>query len=137
MKKLFVVVFALIFGLANAQKNIPDVVKKAFAKQYENVKKVKWDKENKDFEAHFKVGKTKHSVLFDASGKILETEESIGLEKLPAGVLFYVKKNYINKKIKGAAKIVNQKEGVIFEVELKATDLLFNEKGAFLRAVKG
>jgi hypothetical protein len=137
MKNLCLAIIILVFCSVNAQKRIPDVVKKAFSKQYENVKKVKWQREVKDYEASFKVGKREHLVLFDASGKVLGTKENIGLEKLPVGVLFYVKKNYVNKKIKGATKIVNQKDGVIFEVELRETKLLFDEKGTFKRAVKG
>jgi Putative beta-lactamase-inhibitor-like, PepSY-like len=138
MKNSIFVVFVLIMASTTsfAQKNIPAVVKTAFEKQYPQAKSVKWEKENGAYEAGFKVGKVDNSVLLDSKGSILETEVEIETTQLPAGILAYVTKNYAAKSVKGAAKIDSKKEGILYEVEVAGKDVLFNDKGEFVRETK-
>jgi Putative beta-lactamase-inhibitor-like, PepSY-like len=138
MKNSIFIVAIVLFTISTsfAQKNIPSEVKTAFAKQYPNVTKVKWEKENGDFEAGFTIDKIENSVLLDAKGNILETEVAIKKATLSKEILAYVSKNYAGKKIKGAAKINSVKEGLIYEVEVDGKDVLFNETGKFLKESK-
>jgi Putative beta-lactamase-inhibitor-like, PepSY-like len=136
MKKSMIIL-ALYFVMTStfAQKNIPVVVKDAFEKQFPGVKAIKWDKENTDYEASFKINKINNSVLFDSQGNILETEKEISITDLPKGILDYVSKNYPTQKVKGAAQINSAKQGLLFEIEVKGKDILFDANGAFLKEV--
>lgn len=138
MNKSIFIAMVLLFTIATgfAQSRIPKEVMTTFNQKYPNVKNVKWDKENKDYEAGFEVDKIDYSVLFNAKGNILETEVAIGKSQLPKGVLDYVAKHYVGQKVKGAAKINSTKEGVIYEVEVKGKDLLFDSNGKFIRESK-
>jgi hypothetical protein len=138
MKKSIFIVVIVLFTISTsfAQKNIPNEVKIAFAKKYPKVTKVKWEKENGDFEAGFTIDKIENSVLLDSKGNILETEVAIENATLSKEIIAYVAKNYVGKKIKGAAKINSIKEGLIYEVEVDGKDVLFNETGKFLRESK-
>jgi len=141
MKKLaLMAVAAMITSLTFAQKmqekDVPAPVKNAFQKQYPTASDVKWDKEGEKFEASFDLNKIDNSVLFDAQGKILETEVEIELNQLPIGVLEYVKANYKGQKVKEAAKITDAKGNVTYEAEIKGMDLLFDANGKFIKEVK-
>ena len=137
MKNIAITAITLLFtAITFAQKDIPNEVKTAFAKQYPEVKKVKWEKEDGKFEAGFKQNKVESSVLMNANGKILETENEIPVADLSKSITDYVAKNYPNQKIKGAAKITDAEGVVTFEAEVKGLDLLFSDKGNFLKASK-
>jgi uncharacterized membrane protein YkoI len=135
MKKKTSLVFVFVLGTfftSQAQKisadKVPVAVKTAFAKAYPNAKEAKWDKENSDFEASFKNQSDELSVLFDAKGKVLETEKEVTLDKLPAAVQKALK----GKKVKEAAII--EKEGKTFyEAEVGGKDLLFDKSGVLVK----
>lgn len=141
MKKLvFLLVAVASVSFANAQKvsekEVPAVVKSALQKSHSNAKDLKWEKEKSNYEAGFEVGETDYSVLIDASGKILETEMEIKINKLPANAKAYVAKHYAGQKIKEAAKITDSKGVVTYEAEVKVKDLIFDNSGKFLKEVK-
>lgn len=138
MKNSSFIVAVVLFAISASygQKNIPNDVKSAFAKKYPTVTKVKWEKENDDYEVGFKVNKIDNSILLDAKGNILETEVAIDKATLSKEILDYVSKKYAGKKIKGAAKINSTKDGVIYEVETDGKDVLFSENGKFIRESK-
>ena len=139
MKKLILAsallgIFAIsAFGFGG--ENAPAAVKASFAKLYPSVTKVKWDKEDTNYEAEFEMNKTEMSCLFDATGKLLETETEIAISALPKGVLEYVTKNFAGEKIKEASKIVDAKNVTTFEAEIKEGDLIFDTGGNFVKKV--
>ncbi|MEC4003399.1 PepSY-like domain-containing protein [Flavobacterium sp. SUN052] len=137
MKNSIITVVAILsfFG-AFAQKNIPAEVKTSFSKQYPLIKKVKWEKENGNYEAGFTEDKIGKSVLLDAKGKILETEAEIPVTTLSKSITDYVSKNYPKQKIKSAAKITDSNKKITFEAEVNGQDLLFDEKGNLIKASK-
>jgi hypothetical protein len=140
MKNTTLFLFTIIItNLAVAQKlvdkNVPENVKTTFSKKYPEVKKVKWEKEAACFEADFEIKEAEYSVVIDAKGQILETEEVIPTSKLPKSVQDYVTKNYPNQKIKEAAIITNNKNVKTYEAEIKGKDLLFDSKGDFIKTV--
>ena len=76
------------------------------------------------------------SVLFTADGTMTESEMDIAVKELPAAVLSYVKEHYKGAVIKEGAKITKADGTVNYEAEINKTDVLFDEKGKFLKEVK-
>ena len=118
------------------EKDLPNAVRSAFQKQYPTAQKVKWEKEKENFEAEFKLDKTETSVLIDLQGNILETETEIAINQLPKTILDYVTTNCKGQKIKEAAKITDAKGVLTYEAEIKGKDLIFDEKGNFIKEIK-
>lgn len=107
----------------NADK-LPVAVKSAFAKEYAEAKDVKWDKENNDYEASFKMKGEDLSVLFDSKGMVVETEKEIAVKELPGSVQTAMK----GKKIKEAA-IITKNGKTYYEAEAGGKDYLFDAQG--------
>jgi hypothetical protein len=118
-----------------AAKRVPAAVKVAFAKQFTGTT-AKWEKENGEYEAGFKMDGKEMSALFSTDGKMTESEVSIKPTELSAKILAYVKANYKNKKIKGAAKITKADGTVNYEAEVNGVDVMFDADGKFLKEVK-
>jgi len=114
----------------------PAAVKTKFASLYPKVTKVKWGKEDANYEAEFEVNKTEMSCLFDASGTLLETETKIAVTALPKAATEYCTKTFSGSKISEASKIVDSKQVVTYEAEVKGVgDVIFDEKGNFIKKV--
>ncbi len=141
MKKyiLIVAVFAANGFCATAQKlataKVPASVKNAFAKQFPTAT-AKWEKEKGDYEAGFKMNGKEMSALFSVDGKMTESEVSIKPTDLTASILSYLKTNYKDKKIKGAAKITKADGSINYEAEVNGVDVMFDADGKFLKEVK-
>ena len=141
MKKLTLAILVLfISSVAFSQKvkheNVPASVKATFQNKYPNVKNVKWDKENTNYEANFTVNKVDNSVLINEKGELLETETDIAITELPTTIIKYIETNYKGKKIKEAAKIMNAQGMLIYEAEVEGKDLQFDSVGKYLKTVK-
>lgn len=134
MKRIFLIVaFVFAVSLTFAQGlEIPAAVKLAFANHYPTVKKVKWDKEQSGYEAGFKLNNTLQSVLFDITGKVLETETEITVNALPFAAQNYLAKTFKNAKIKEAAKITDMKGKMTYEAEINGKDILFDVNGTVI-----
>ncbi|MEO8116329.1 MAG: PepSY-like domain-containing protein, partial [Bacteroidota bacterium] len=96
----------------------------------------KWDKENTNYEASFKMDKHDMSELYDANGNLQETEMDIKVSELPASVMNYIKEHYAGEKVKEAAKITKADGIMMYEAEVKGIDVLFDANGNFLREEK-
>lgn len=141
MKKtilLLVVGFTTFNACAQKMKDadIPATVKTAFAKQYPVVKDVKWELEDGKYEAGFDLNKVKTSVLIDPSGNITETETKIAVSALPKTIADYCAKNYADKKIAEASKIIDAKGVITYEAEINKMDVLFDTNGKFIKESK-
>lgn len=141
MKKIIAVLaIGLSFTAANAQQvketQVPPVVKSSFAKMLPGIKQVKWDKENKQFEASYTLGQHKGSVLFDNTGKWTEKETAIGVKELPQKALAYMKENFKGHTLMGAAKIIKANGEVQYEAEISGKDVFFTQQGIFIKADK-
>ena len=73
------------------------------------------------------------SLVIDAKGTVLETETTIAVSSLPESVRSYVTKHHAGKSIKEAAEIVDAKGQKRYEAEVGGKDLLFDEKGGFIK----
>src|ERR1700741_2882999 len=99
MKKTMLFAAGFMISLAAcAQKvkeaDVPSAVKDAFKSSYKDAKEVKWEKEGANFEAEFEVGEIDQSVVYDATGHLIETEVEIKVDELPSAAKDYITKNY-------------------------------------------
>ena len=83
MKKLLFTLFLVAFKLFTVLaidtdvKEIPATVLNAFKIKYGEVKNVKWEMENADFEAEFKLNSKKMSAIFTELGEFVHQEVKI------------------------------------------------------------
>ena len=141
MKTITIItLFSLGVNYASAQKipeaEVPSLVKATFVKQYPDIKSVKWEKEDANYEAEFDLKKTETSVLINPSGSIVETESEIKVSELPKEVSEYVTKNLLGKKIKEASKIIDTKGVITFEAEIDKVDYIFDAFGKLIKKNK-
>lgn len=140
MKKIFLstALLILVAGLAKAQNikpaNVPAVVKSVLEKKYPEAKKVAWEKEKENFEANWggKSGEDM-SVTINPNGQFIEQVQAIKVTALPASIYSYVKQHYNSAKITEAGKVTDAKGQNFFEAEVKGKDLIFDEKGNFVK----
>jgi len=118
------------------QKNVPVSVQNSFQKQFPTVKDAKWEKEDGNYEAGFKINGAETSVVINPSGSILETETEMSSNSLSTSIKAYIVKNYPNQKIKEAAKITDSKGIVTYEAEVNGKDLIFENNEKFLKENK-
>ena len=138
MKKLLVLTICLLFiQTANSQKineaEVPQAVSDKFRSLFKESKPEKWTKEKGNYEAEFTVAGSETSVLIDPAGNHLETETGIPVGALPKAVLEACEKKFPGKKIKEAAKIVDDKGAVKYEVQIVGKDHYFDEKGVQIK----
>ncbi len=141
MKKILFISFpALLFVLSSAQAQniksavVPPLVKSALMQKYPKATKVTWEKEKGNFEANWG-GKSGEdlSVQFTPQGRFIEQVQAIKAESLPAEVAKYVQQHYKGAKITEAGKVTDAKGKNFFEAEVKGKDLVFDEKGNFVK----
>ena len=131
--------FALMFtSMLCAQKlnnkDVPAVVKSALESKYPQAKNVTWEKEKGNYEANWggKSGED-NSVQFTPTGEFIEIEKAISVSQLPKSIDSYVKENYKGAKITEAGKVTDAKGKISYEVEVNKKDLVFDEKGNFVK----
>jgi len=72
------------------------------------------------------------ACVFEANGTLIETETEIAVGDLPMPALTYLRKNYTAQP-KEAEKIVKADGTVTYEAEMKGKDVIFSDRGAFLK----
>jgi hypothetical protein len=140
MKKIILstLMALVVTGMAIAQKvkstDVPAAVKTALSSKYPSAAKATWEKEKGNFEANWggKSGEDM-SVQFTPDGTFVEQVVAISPSELPAGIAAYVKQHYKGVKITEAGKVTDAKGTTMYEAEVKGKDLLFDEKGNFLK----
>lgn len=131
---LFVVAISLsACGQEVKKEDAPARVVSTMGELYPNVKKAKYEKEDANYEANFKIEKKEYSVLIDELGNVLETEIEIPTSELPAIIMEYMKSNYPDKKIKETA-IITKGDLTEYEVEIKGGDLIFDGNGILIKS---
>jgi hypothetical protein len=116
------------------EKEVPAAVKTAFSMKYPHAAKVSWEKEKGNFEANWggKSGEDS-SVAFTPSANFVEIVVAIPVSQLPADVSPYISKHYHGAKIVEAGKVTDAAGRHMYEAEIKGKDLIFDEKGAFIK----
>lgn len=141
MKKsfLFILSAATVCFTACGQKlkesAVPAVVKQAFTTKFPGITAT-WEKEDADYEVNFKKDGKNMSQVINAQGLVLETETDIAKSELPQQALAYLEQHYKGSKIKETAKIEKSDGSIMYEAEVNGKDILFDEKGNFVKEVK-
>jgi hypothetical protein len=139
MKKLIAsAAIALTLATSCSQKSkeseVPKTILKTFNSNFKNTKVEKWDKEKDGgYEAEFDHNGIETSATFSADGKLRETEQEVEKSALPAGISDYVSKNHPGKDMQETAKITTSEGIVMYEVEIDKKDLMFDDKGNFIK----
>lgn len=123
------------FAQSVKSSEVPVAVKTALMKKYPAAKGVTWEKEKGNFEANWGgSSKEDNSVLFTPGGEFVEIVVATPVKALPAGVLDYVRRHYpAGTKITEAGKVTDAQGKLSYEAEVKGRDLIFDEKGNFLK----
>ena len=113
---------------------VPEAVKTALMKKYPSASAVGWEKEKGNYEANWggKSGED-NSVVFTPSGSFVEIVKAISVTDLPKNVAPYVKRHYKGAKIREAGKVTDAAGKTMYEAEIKGGDLIFDEKGTFIK----
>lgn len=145
MKKI-IGLTAILFALSGAtfaqekesgKIDVPAKVKSALKQKYPEAKNVGWEKEKGNYEANWggKSGED-NSVQFTPSGTFIEIVKAIPVSQLPQKVASYVKQHYNDAKITEAGKVTDAKGQLSYEAEVHGRDIIFDEKGNFVKAEK-
>ncbi|HWZ34906.1 MAG TPA: PepSY-like domain-containing protein [Mucilaginibacter sp.] len=123
--------------VAQKVKTAPPAVLSALKAKYPQATKITWEKEKGNFEANWggKSGEDM-SVTFTPAGAFVEQVEAITTAQLPQAAQTYVKAHYKGAKISEAGKVTDAAGKISYEAEVKGKDLVFDDKGAFLKAEK-
>lgn len=137
MKKYFLILALGISLLGISQKvDVPSASKSAFEKAHPGASKIKYEKEDGNFEVNFIENGQKMSVIIDAKGHILETELELKASELPQTVLAYMKEHYSSFTIKDGAKIIRADGSINYEAAIKGKDVIFDANGKFIKESK-
>lgn len=137
MKKILLIIAVFITAAATAQKSgAPTTAKAAFAKTYPNATKVKWEKEDGNYEVTFVDKGNELSAIYNADGVFQEIEHEMKVAELPASVAAYMKEHYKGITVKSAAKITKANGSVMYEAAVKGKDVLFDANGKFVKEAK-
>ncbi len=117
--------------------NVPAVVKSAFHKKYADAKNITWEKEDGNYEANWggKSGED-HSAQFTPSGDFIEIVNAIPVSQLPEKVISYIKEHNNGARITEAGRVTDASSKVSYEAEIHGKDIVFDEKGNFVKAEK-
>ena len=119
---ILLLVSVLFASPAFSQKNVPENVKKEFAKKYPTAQAVKWGSEEaNEWEAEFTVNGTEMSASYDNKGAWLESETEISSKDLPAAVTATLTKDFAGYKT-GEMSIIEDPKTKGFVVALKKDD---------------
>lgn len=138
MKKLLLpLALLLLAGGAQAQKlaasQVYTAAKTAFKAKFPSVTNPTWEKEDKAYEASFKLNGKSMSALITPAGELLETETELSPAELPAAVRATLARDYKDYKVREAATIVKANGKTVYEAEVakggKKQDVLFTADG--------
>ena len=89
MKKtlLSILVSGLVLMACGQNPTPPKEVQSAFSKKFNAFHEVKWEQEDNEWEAEFKLNGTEMSASFDNIGNWLETETEVRKKDVPAEII--------------------------------------------------
>lgn len=123
-------------GQKISDKKVPAAVKKSFQIEFPGITSTKWELEDKNYEANFKSNGQWMSAVIDVKGTLLETETEIPVSELPSTVKAYISQHYKSATVKEAALMKKANGDVVYEAEVNHKDILFNNKGEFIKEQK-
>lgn len=137
MKKIFLAITVFFSVCVMAQKSgTPAAVKAAFTKAFPNATKIKYEKEDGNYEVSFVDKGNEMSVIYNAKGALQESEHEMKVSALPPAITAYMKEHYKGISVKGAAKITKTDGSINYEAALKGKDVIFDANGKFIKEMK-
>ncbi len=117
------------------ESDVPTVVVNRFNQLYPSTNVKGWDLIDGNYLATFTFNGNSMSVLFAASGQVIETTTEILESQLPKSCTDYCAKYYAGKKIKSAYKTIDAAGRIFYKVDIDKTFLLFDSNGNFIRII--
>lgn len=117
------------------ESDVPAGVVDRFNQLYPSTNVMGWDLVDGNYLASFTFNSNSMSVLFAATGAVIETTTEILESQLPKSSTDYCAKYFVGKKIKSSARIVDASGRVFYKVEVDKTFLLFDANGNFIRII--
>ena len=133
--RYIIFLLAMVITTRASSQTIPDTVKHAFAKKFQNVSKEKWTVEEKQYKVSFVKEKKQMAATFTKNGVLTETRTALIANDLPYNVTNYIEAKLDGAQIKNAALLTKGKKK-IYEVEISNRKLFFTEDGQYLRGEK-
>jgi hypothetical protein len=136
---LLAVAFGCLISISAAAQrvksaDVPAAVKTALQLKYPSASHVGWEKEKGNYEANWGgASKEDNSVLFTPAGVFVEQVVAMPVAQLPAPVTAYVQTHFAGAKITEAGKVMDAQGRTRYEAEVKGKNLLFDEKGNFIK----
>lgn len=117
--------------------SVPKAVKEAFAQKFPQATPVNWEKEKGNYEANWggKSGED-NSALYTSGGQFIELAKAISVNELPAPALVYLKNHFKKKSVNEAALVTDAMGKITYEAEVEHKDMIFDERGNFLKTEK-
>lgn len=112
------IIFALTINAGATNTDPFEKVLKTFNETFKDAGNVSWTNSGKHYEASFVDNDVKTRVKLDAKGNLVEMVRYYKEDKLPATILYAVKKNYAGAEVTGVTEVSN-KYGVNYRVVLK------------------
>ncbi len=141
MKKIIIAGLLLVSCSSFAQKpdhsKAPESVRMSFSKLFPGVNDAKWEMENGNYEAEFRLDGQKTSATFDKNGTWLETERAIAIESLPGDATIYIEQHFHGKTARHAAIIKLANGDTNYEAHLNGMDYIFDADGKYIKKTKG
>lgn len=144
MKNLVLILIscALVISCStNTKDSNEQVLKKSLEEDFKasnpDAKNISWEVEGDYKEVEYTENGIEKSILYDAEGKIIESEIEIEAEQLGETILTYIEENYPEAEIEEAEKVKNA-DGIFYEVEIETEDdqeieLLFSKDGSYIK----
>jgi len=118
MTLLVCMVFVAFSFAQKPKEEAPAAAKAAFTAKYPTAQKVKWSVEKPgEFEVEFTLNKIATSALYDATGKLLETEGEIKESQLPQAVKATIAKDFAGYKLNEVEISTDAKGAETYEME--------------------
>lgn len=134
MKKLCILLSVMLVGaIASAQENvnIPNEILKAYEKDYPGLTG-KWTDIGNYYTVSFSNGKKKMSILYDATGKTVETETLIKPGEFPTTALDYIEKRKMPR-ITEVSIILKENGDINYKAIAGGSIMIFDKDGNYMR----
>ena len=117
-------------------KQVPVVVVTSFNNAYPAVENPVWSKSGTYYVVDYTQNNNPMYVMYDASGKMIESGEGVIAADYPASLTSYVKTKYKDEKIVKVYKIKDDNGKTIWKGKVKQDYLYFDENGNYIKMEK-
>ncbi len=136
MRALVMLLFAFLINSATAYASVPELVEKAFRKDFPEIVNVYWEQRAEVFVAMFQDKEGLKKVFYTPSGNWVETRIRLEMNDLPDGVRRFIQEHYQDAAVTFAGKVLSPNE-LVYRIESELPDAvvvkLLSETGVLLK----